>query len=98
VKLFLEWMRRVAPGIPPDTFAADSWASAKAFFESVERLSGPISRDALLAQLTSLTSYDAEGFYGSIDLGGRDAKGCSVAMRVEGGKWTRLTPASGFLC
>jgi ABC-type branched-subunit amino acid transport system substrate-binding protein len=98
VKLFLEWMRRVAPGIPPDTFAADSWASAKAFFESVERLSGPITRDGLLAQLTSLTSYDAEGFYGSIDLGGRDAKGCSVAMRVEGGKWTRLTPASGFLC
>jgi ABC-type branched-subunit amino acid transport system substrate-binding protein len=98
MRAFTEWMGRVAPGIPPDTFAADSWASAKAFFDSLEALPGPISREALLAQLTALTEYDAEGFYGRINLGGREAHGCSVAMRVEGGKWKRLTPASGFLC
>ncbi|HJR23918.1 MAG TPA: ABC transporter substrate-binding protein, partial [Acidimicrobiales bacterium] len=98
MKAFLEWMRRVAPGIPPDTFAADSWAAAKAFFDSVEAIPGPISREALLAKLTSLTEYDADGFYGRINLGGRAANGCSVAMRVEGGKWKRLTPSTGFLC
>ena len=98
MKAFLEWMGRVAPGIPPDTFAADSWASAQAFFGSLEALPGPISREAVLAQLTALTDFDADGFYGRINLGGREAHGCSVAMRVEGGKWKRLTPASGFLC
>jgi hypothetical protein len=95
---FLEWMGRVAPGIPTDTFAADSWAASKAFFEALEALPGPISREGVLAQLTALTGYDADGFYGRINLGGREAHGCSVAMRVEGGRWVRLTPAQGFLC
>jgi ABC-type branched-subunit amino acid transport system substrate-binding protein len=98
MRAFREWMARVAPGIPPDTFAADSWASSKAIFDSLEALPGAISRDALLAALTALTEYDADGFYGRINLGGRDAHGCSVAMRVEGGKWKRLTPERGFLC
>jgi hypothetical protein len=98
MKAFLEWMGRVAPGIPPDTFAADSWAAAKAFFDALEALPGAISREALLAQLKTMTKYDADGFYGEINLGGKQAHGCSVAMRVEGGKWKRLFPASGFAC
>jgi ABC-type branched-subunit amino acid transport system substrate-binding protein len=98
MKAFLEWMGRVAPGIPPDTFAADSWAASKAIFDSLEALPGPISREALIAQLKTLTDYDANGFYGSINLGQKQAKGCSVAMRVEGGKWKRIYPDSGFAC
>ena len=29
------------PGVPPDTFAADAWAAAKAFFDALEALPGP---------------------------------------------------------
>jgi ABC-type branched-subunit amino acid transport system substrate-binding protein len=98
MKAFLEWMGRAAPGIATDTFAADSWAAAKAFFDSLEALPGPITRAALIAQLKTLTNYDADGFYGPINLGAKQARGCSVAMKVVNGKWTRLYPSSGYAC
>ena len=95
---FLTWMARTAPGTPPDPFAVDAWASSKAFFDSLEALPGPISRAALLTQLKSVTEYDADGFYGRINLGQKISNSCYVAMQVVSGKWKRLTPAQGFLC
>ena len=95
---FLEWMGRAAPGLPADTFAADSWASAKAFFDNLTALPGPISRQALIAQLKSVGTYDAGGFIGPIQLGKKLSNGCYVAMQVVSGKWKRLAPDRGFLC
>jgi hypothetical protein len=95
---FLTWMARTAPTIAPDPFAVDGWASSKAFLDNLEALPGPISRAALLAQLKSVTEYDAGGFYGRINLGQKISNSCYVAMQVVEGKWKRLTPAQGFLC
>jgi branched-chain amino acid transport system substrate-binding protein len=96
---FLEWMGRVAPGEPTDTFAADSWASSKAFFDSLEALPGPITREAIVAQLRSVKTYDAAGMFGDIELGGEKSNACVVGLQVVSGKWKRLTPTgSGFLC
>jgi ABC-type branched-subunit amino acid transport system substrate-binding protein len=95
---FLDWMSRIAPGVAPDPFAVDAWASSKAFFDSLEALPGPITRDALLAQLKTMTNYDAGGFYGPINLGQKISNSCYVAMQVVHGKWQRLAPASGFIC
>lgn len=95
---FLQWMARVAPGIPADTFAADAWAAAKAFFDAVEALPGPISRDALLAKLRSTGTYDGDGFFGPIQLGKKLSNGCVIGMQVINGKWTRVAPDKGFLC
>ncbi len=95
---FLDWMGRIAPGVAPDPFAVDAWASSKAFFDSLEALPGPISRDALIAQLKTMTSYDAGGFFGPINLGQKVSNSCYVAMQVVHGRWQRLAPAQGFLC
>lgn len=95
---FVEWMGRVAPNDPRDAFAADSWVSAKAFFDSLEALGGPISREAVVAQLASVGTYDAGGMYGPIELGAEQTKGCVVAMQVRDGQWQRLVPDAGFLC
>ena len=97
-KAFLTWMDRTAPGVPADTFAAESWAGAKAFLDSVVALPGPITRPALLAQLRGTETYDAGGFLGTLQLGKKKSNGCQVAMIVQGGKWKRLTPSKGFLC
>ena len=97
-KNFVEWMGRAAPGVSPDTFAADSWASAKAFLDAVDAIPGPISREALIAQLKTMTRYDAGGFFGVINLGQKQSLGCFIAMRVVNGKWERITPAKGFSC
>lgn len=95
---FLTWMNRAAPGVTADTFAADAWAASKAFFDAVNALPGPISREALLTQLKSVGTYDAGGFFGPIQLGKKLSNGCVIAMQVVGQKWKRLTPDRGFLC
>lgn len=95
---FVAWMDQVAPGDPQDVFAADSWTGAKAFFDALEALTGPISREALVAQLQAVGTFDAGGMMGPIDLGTERTQGCVIAMQVQGGEWRRLTPASGFLC
>jgi ABC-type branched-subunit amino acid transport system substrate-binding protein len=95
---FLEWMAQVAPDAPVDTFAADAWAGAKALVDALEALPGPITREAVLAQLRSMDAYDAGGLLGTIQLGPKLANGCMIAMIVEGGAWRRLAPDQGFLC
>lgn len=96
--IYLEWMDRVAPGVPADTFAADAWAATKALFEAIESLPGPISRDALMNQLRSVGRWDADGFFGPIDLGKKRSNGCVIGMKVVNGRWQRLFPDKGFVC
>jgi ABC-type branched-subunit amino acid transport system substrate-binding protein len=95
---FLKWMAQTAGDQPADTFAADSWAGSKAFFDALEGLSGPITRDALIAQLKTFTRYDAGGLEGAFNLGGKVTNGCFIAMKVTSGRWKRLAPDRGFLC
>jgi ABC-type branched-subunit amino acid transport system substrate-binding protein len=95
---FIKWLKQTSPGAPADVFAAEAWASAKAFFDALQQLKGPITRDALLGQIRTYTSYDAAGFIGKVNLAGEANGGCQVGMQVVGGKWKRITPTSGFLC
>jgi ABC-type branched-subunit amino acid transport system substrate-binding protein len=95
---FVEWLAQTAPDAPPDLFAADSWASVKAFIDALEALPGPITREALMAQLRTMNEYDAGGMFGRIQLGKKLNNGCMVAVRYSRGAWARLAPDSGFLC
>jgi len=95
---FLEWMERVAPGTAPDVYAAQGWVGAKGLLDAMEQLPGPITREAIIAQLRATTTFDAGGFFGDIDLGNERSKGCLIGMRFEGGRWQRMTPGQGFLC
>jgi ABC-type branched-subunit amino acid transport system substrate-binding protein len=98
VARYLEWMDRIATDDVRDAFAADAWAATKAFFDALEALPGPITRDAFIAQLASIETYDAGGLLGPIRLGAERTNGCFVGLRVEDGQWRRLAPAAGFLC
>jgi ABC-type branched-subunit amino acid transport system substrate-binding protein len=95
---YVEWMDRVASGLPQDLFSIDSWVSAHAFFEALEALPGPITREAIVQQLASLQSFDADGMFAPIALGQDLSKGCFLGMIVRNGKWQRLAPAKGYLC
>ena len=98
VATFNEWMGRVAPSSARDPFAVDSWVAMNAFFDALGGLPGPITRDALIAQLSKVGTFDAGGLYGPIELGAELTKGCEVAMTVSSGKWRRLAPSKGFIC
>ena len=95
---FLHWMDQTAPDAQTDTFAADAWAGAKAFFDALQQLPGPISRDALIAKLRATTNFDAGGFFGPINLGHKLSNNCYLGMKVVNGKWTRIAPDHGYLC
>lgn len=96
---YVEWMNRVAPGMPQELFSIDSWVSAKVFFEALEALPGPITREAWVKQMETLDNYDAGGMYAPITLGKDLSKGCFMGMIVRGGKWTRMAPTGkGYLC
>jgi ABC-type branched-subunit amino acid transport system substrate-binding protein len=97
-RLYLRWMTQAVPGSTRDLFSADSWTSAKAFFDTLDALSGPITREALIAALHGIATYDAGGFMAPIRFGAERGNGCYIGMHVENGKWRRLVPASGFLC
>lgn len=95
---FVEWMSRVAPNDVKDTFAADAWVAAKAFFDTLETLPAPISRAGLVQQLRAIETYDADGMFGPIRFGAELTNGCVVGMRVVNGAWQRMAPDQGFLC
>lgn len=95
---FVHWMHRIAPGANLDPFAVDSWVAAKAFFDTLQALPGPISRESFVAQLGATKTYDAGGMYGPIRLGAKRSNGCVVATRYSDGVWRRVAPETGFLC
>jgi ABC-type branched-subunit amino acid transport system substrate-binding protein len=95
---FVTWMRRIAPGEDLDPFAVDSWVSGKAFFDTLEALPGPITREAFLAKLRATETFDAGGMFGPIRLGAELTNACVIGVRYEGKAWHRLVPDSGFLC
>ena len=95
---FLQWMERAAPTADKDAFAVDSWAASKAFFDHLEALPGPISREAFVTLLNGVGTYDAGGIMGKIRLGAELTGGCFVGMQVQKAKWERLVPSEGFLC
>jgi ABC-type branched-subunit amino acid transport system substrate-binding protein len=95
---FTEWMGQIAPGDDLDGFAVDSWVAAKAFFDALEALPGPITREALVSQLASTGTFDAGGMFGPIQLGAEVTGGCVVGLRYAAGTWRRLVPDAGFLC
>ena len=70
----------------------------RVMIDAIAALPGPIAREAVLTRLRGVTTYDAGGFLGPIQLGPKLNNGCAIAMIVEGGAWRRVTPDSGFLC
>ena len=95
---FVEWMGQIAPGNDLDQFASDTWAATKAFFDVLESIPGPITRDAFVAQLQATETFDAGGMYAPIRLGAERTNACFVGVQVQDGAWHRLAPATGFLC
>ena len=97
---YVEWMDTVAAGLPQDLFSIDSWVSAKAFFEALEALPGPITREALVQQMESIQTYDAGGMFAPITLGQGSVPGLLHGDdRPQRCKWQRLAPdGGGYLC
>ncbi|MFM8304434.1 MAG: ABC transporter substrate-binding protein [Actinomycetota bacterium] len=80
-----------------DGFAAQAWASAVLFGESVEKAiadGGPdaLTRANVLGGVASITEFDAEGMVGTINPAAKEPSRCVVVEQVRGGKFVRQWP------
>ena len=98
VQLFQTWLKKTHPGAPVDLFAADGWASARLFVQALQAAGPKATRAGLIEALKKVHSFDANGFIAQSDPAGKGPASCFVIIKVVGGKFTRLEPASGYKC
>jgi ABC-type branched-subunit amino acid transport system substrate-binding protein len=98
VALFQTWLKKTHPGAPVDVFAADSWASARLFVQALQAAGPKATRASLTAALQNVHSFASNGFLAEADPAGKGPASCFIIIRVQGGKFTRVEPASGFKC
>lgn len=96
VALFREWFARVAPGRSPDFYAAMGWASADMMVGAIEAAGPGPTRDAVLANLRTVTSFDAHGFLAPCNPAGKVTSPLFMVATVDAGEWRRVYPATGF--
>ncbi|MFP5254470.1 MAG: ABC transporter substrate-binding protein [Acidimicrobiia bacterium] len=95
---FNEWYARTAPGQDVDFFALVGWVAADMFVTAL-RAAGPDPTQAkIIAELSKLTAFEANGAVGKINPAQKKNTGCYHIIAVEGGKWVKKHPAKGFVC
>ena len=98
MQLYRSWLARVAPGAAPDYFGFYAWGAAKLFVELAAKIGPNLTRKALLAAVRNVHDYTANGLFSPQDVGGKRTSKCWAFIRLQGGRWVREAPGSGFRC
>jgi ABC-type branched-subunit amino acid transport system substrate-binding protein len=97
-KDFATWYPRANPGADPDYFAIQGWIAADMLVTALRGAGPDPTRDKVLVELRKQTAYEASGFVGKINPAQKRFAPCFAIVGVEGGRWKRIFPASGFQC
>ena len=90
--------RYLAAGGPRSQTGVESAAAGVLFQSAVTKVYGPdrdknaVTRDAVLAALANVSSFNAGGLVGKTDIAAQVPNGCYVLMRVDGTGFTRARP------
>jgi ABC-type branched-subunit amino acid transport system substrate-binding protein len=98
LQLYRSWLARVAPGAVPDYFGFYAWGAAKLFVELAAKIGPNLTRKSLLEAVSGVHDYIANGLFSPQDVGGRRTAKCWAFIRLQGGRWAREAPGSGFSC
>ena len=99
IDTFLEWYQRVNPGKEIDFFAFQGWVAADMFATAIEQAGPSPTRDAVLQQLSTFTTFDAHGLVAPINPAGKVNTPCFMIVTVENDRWRRVHPeGGGFAC
>jgi ABC-type branched-subunit amino acid transport system substrate-binding protein len=98
MQLYRSWLARVAPGAAPDYFGFYAWGAAKLFVELAAKVGPHLTRKALLDAVKGVHNYTANGLFSPQDVGGKRTSQCWAFIRLQGGRWVREAPSSGFRC
>lgn len=89
MQTYLTWLARVAPGATPSFFGEFAWGAARLFTETALRLGGRLSRQNLLAALSTVTNFTANGLFSPQRIGARQTSPCQSVIQLVNGKWVR---------
>jgi len=98
VQLFGHWINVAHPGYTPDIYSVFGWASAALFVQALRNAGSDPTRASLLAALRQVRTFSADGLIAPDDPAAKTPPDCSLVVRVVGGQWQRVSPASGFMC
>jgi hypothetical protein len=76
---------------------ASAWAAAVLFRDAVERIvarggENALTRATLLETLGGIHDFDADGMFGTVDIGNRLPSPCGVITQVRDGEFVRVRP------
>jgi len=99
VKLYNEWLGRVAPGKSADYYSVMAWASGMLLTQAIEKAGPNPTRASVVAALKTITKFTANGLQAETNPADKGPSTCYLIMKVEGGRYRRVDPAgTGFRC
>jgi hypothetical protein len=75
-----------------------AWAAARLFVTTAAKVGPQLTRKAMLDAVRQVHDFTAEGMVAPQDVGGKRTSACMTLVRLKGGAWSRLAPASGYSC
>jgi ABC-type branched-subunit amino acid transport system substrate-binding protein len=98
VALFSKWLKQTTPGQHPDIFAAYGWESGRLFVQALTAAGAKPTRASVMAELKKIDNFDGNGMLAPAGPASKRPPTCFIVMKVEGGKFVRSDPPSGFIC
>ena len=96
---YVHWLGEVAPDANPTSNGLQAWIKAQLFYDAATAVGPDLTRDKLIAELATMTDWDAGGLIPPIDVGDPVPKqGCFVLAQVKDGAYERVFPDEGFHC
>jgi ABC-type branched-subunit amino acid transport system substrate-binding protein len=98
VQLFDKWLKQVAPDRKPDIFAAYGWESGRLFVQALTAAGPKPTRPSVMAELKKIDNFDGNGMLAPSGPASKRPPTCFMIINVQGGKFMRADPPSGFIC
>jgi ABC-type branched-subunit amino acid transport system substrate-binding protein len=94
---YITWLNRVVPGAKPNYFGMFAWSAGRLFTQKAIELGGKLTRQSLLAALSTVDNWTGLGMFGPQHVGKRLTGSCYGFITLKGGQWVREGPAP-FSC
>jgi len=96
--LYLQWLQRTNAQAAPSAFGEFAWSAARLFVTEATKAGTDLKRAKVLAALAAEHAWTGNGITSPQDVGGKATGKCFFFQQLQGGKWARVSPASGYTC
>lgn len=98
MQLYIQWLAKVAPGAKPDYFGLYAWSAGRLFVKTATSAGAKLTRAGLVTELKKIHDWTANGLHAAQDVGNKMPTPCFLYVKVDGQRFVRDYPASGWSC